>query len=87
MSGDTERRLDPCFVVNELERRVAVGETSWDRTRAGAVYVVGHSFGAQMTQARSVSDTQALATCRAWGPQVFAALSPLLSVGVTLSPA
>lgn len=81
-----ERLLDLRFAINELLRRAGGGEAPWNRIRADATGVAGHSFGALATQAVAGQRYPGIDGLSDPRPRAFVALSPSLPVGGELSP-
>ena len=81
-----ERLLDLRFAINELQRRATTGEAHWNRIRADAIGVAGHSFGALTTQAVAGQRYPGVDDLSDPRPKAFVALSPSLPIGGKLSP-
>jgi predicted dienelactone hydrolase len=81
-----ERLQDLRFALDELLRRSAAGEAPWQRVRADALGVAGHSFGALTTQALAGQRYPGVGDLSDPRPKAFVALSPSLPVGVRQAP-
>ena len=81
------RVADVHFVLDEVQRRQAAGDSDWRRVRLDAIGVSGHSFGAQTVAAlagrRYPVEAPGLVDLR---PRAFIAFSPSVGLG-GLTPA
>ena len=81
-----ERLMDLRFAISEVQRRADAGEAPWNRIRADAIGVAGHSFGALTTQAVAGQRYPGVDGLSDPRPRAFTALSPSLPIGVKMSP-
>jgi len=79
------RVLDVRFVLDEVARRIALGEAPWAQLRGDAIGLAGHSFGAQTTQAIAGQRYPVEADGSDPRPRAFIAFSPSQTRGGRLS--